>query len=519
MAKEMGILALIIILGGCAMIVLAVPALEAGPISRLASIVLLVLLVLGRGALWRRPSRWVWVLAIVTIIVAPLVVIGRAFGHVDVLSLLFHLQHEVGVDTFAAFDKQISDTYVSLTVLVLALYWLSSYTLQRIWPYIFGLVFVVGLNATFIADTVLGRIEARQSTLTQEIAQPTLTTPDVRPDIVMIYLEGVERTLRDMNGFRDVYSPLAQLADENIEFTSIRQIEGTGWSIAGEVATQCGLPLVPNGLRVKNGFSDQEAFLSSHTCLGDILADDGYENAIAIGSDIRFAGHIHFANTHNITHIADRRAIEAQLTPQEIADSLVVWVLDDQMVFQSAQNLYDDFANADTPVFLTVATHGPHADSGLLSRRCTETGIATRPTDLAESVACLINEMELFMDRILALRPGRPVVFVVMSDHLNHDPQIARQHDNADRANTVVFASYNFETPLRLSKTKFEAPGSMVDVYPTLLAYLGRSDLENRAGIGVSLFGDNTTLVARLGLDRLNAFIRFDREFAGKVWE
>ena len=79
-------------------------------------------------------------------------------------------------------------------------------------------------------------------------------------------------------------------------FTQIKEISGTGWTIGGMTASQCGIPLVTPSHG--NSMSGMDAFLPDAICLGDLLCKEGYELHYFHNSSIDFAGTGKFYCTH-----------------------------------------------------------------------------------------------------------------------------------------------------------------------------------------------------------------------------
>ena len=94
------------------------------------------------------------------------------------------------------------------------------------------------------------------------------------PNLVMIYLEGLERTYFDESRFPGLIKSLRKLEDQSIFFTDIRQLWGTGFTIAGIAANQCGIPLVASA--GGNGMGGMELFLPGAVAVGDLLREEGY---------------------------------------------------------------------------------------------------------------------------------------------------------------------------------------------------------------------------------------------------
>ncbi len=103
-----------------------------------------------------------------------------------------------------------------------------------------------------------------------------LEKPSSPPNLLVIYLESLERTYADHERFGDVYAPLGALGDQGVVFEGVRQIDNTGWTMAGMIASQCGVPLMPAGLLHDSQLEPLEQVVPGVSCLGDLLAEQGY---------------------------------------------------------------------------------------------------------------------------------------------------------------------------------------------------------------------------------------------------
>jgi phosphoglycerol transferase len=65
-----------------------------------------------------------------------------------------------------------------------------------------------------------------------------------KKNIVWIYAESLERTYLDTTIFPGLLPHITELEKKSLSFQNIQQSYGTGWTIAGLIATQCGVPLV-----------------------------------------------------------------------------------------------------------------------------------------------------------------------------------------------------------------------------------------------------------------------------------
>jgi phosphoglycerol transferase len=344
-----------------------------------------------------------------------------------------------------------------------------------------------------------------------------VTPGDLQPDIVMIYMESTDRQFADPDVWGDLYAPLTALAAEGMSFSRIGQIAGTGWSLAGLVATNCAVPILPRGALYRTNFEEIEDFMPAMTCLGDVLAARNYRSAFVVGGDLGFGGIDTFFRTHQIDDITGLRELETVYSPEEIAQSLIGWVQDDQMVFDFATRKLADLQSQTQPYALLVETIGPHGDNGFLSRGCTDDGQATFSRDMNRVLRCTIRETLAFIAHARTeqarLRPDRPLAIVVMSDHLSAHPRPPAVAPDYDGFNTVIMLGAGAKPGLVVTK-----PGSMVDVLPTLLDWFGWVQDPVAAGLGRSLLGSAPTIVEQHGIEALDSMIATDVELANKVW-
>ncbi len=99
--------------------------------------------------------------------------------------------------------------------------------------------------------------------------EPSKTIPDPKLNLVYIYGESLERTYFDNEAFPDLTPELGALKNEGLDFSHTQQLPGTDYTIAGMVASQCGIPLFApfEG----NASASVSSFFPQNICLGDIL--------------------------------------------------------------------------------------------------------------------------------------------------------------------------------------------------------------------------------------------------------
>lgn len=513
--------------GWFAVILCTVPGtLRWGPYL-VASIVfsILVAVFFARRYVLHRPSRWLLLLMVSVVLTIPFVVIVRAFGEFDVLAFVFHAQFGIDGTTLAGFEYEVLEAVVAVLALALIGVGLGSiWQLQRLAAILASAV-VLALNpAVRFAEEYLGA-EAIDSNLHSEIRQPVIATvAETLPDIIVVYMEGLERIYADRDRYGDIYAPLERYAEGGVAFTQIKQVKATGWSLAGIVASQCGLPLLPNGFRNKYRFHEQVDFMSEQTCLSDVTHALGYNNAFVFGGEQVFGGMNHLFRSHEYHRVVDVHSI-ADLVPatdfeaSRLTDFLdMQFILDDAVVFDAAVSVHDQLLSEQMPFLLTVETFGPHGSSSVLSRNCTSSGRAQATGNVTAAISCTLTDMAPFLNHVARHRNGRPAIVVLLSDHLNHDVALSVRVPRNARSNTVILFPIGGATPPVPSGTTISRPGSMMDVYPSILAYAGLTELDGRGGLGVSLFGEEETLLEMKGMEQLNAELFPNVALARSIW-
>ena len=513
--RKIGVASAACAIAALACLLIIFPDVHAVPFGRAAAVLAVIVIGLGGRHVWLRPGWHFMVLILAALCVLPVLVITDHFGKFDLLAVTHHMLFDGGGPDINVFRNEIQDASIALFAFLLANYWLRN-VLQASARWFWGAALaLLTVNPMGISVIQMGLMSKADIELRGRLSTPTVFMPTIKPDLIMVYLEGLDRGFANQERFGDVYDGLLSVQAEGLDLTQVAQIEGTGWSLAGLVATQCGVPLLPNGFRQRNAFEDQTTFMPSQTCLSDVLADHGYRTSFVVASDSAFAGQRHFLRSHQYDDIVDSDTLEAWYHDDDLARAFVpsLRTYDDQLAYDVAQRHYDDILTNPAPIALTVMTFGPHGRSGVLSRRCTQDGVARREGDLMQTVPCAISDFQTFLTYIRAHRSGRPTLVAVMSDHLNHERDVVGQ---AGRMNTVTFLGYGI--PDFPTSQKIDRPAAMIDVYPTVLALLGFADKEGSAGLGVSVLGREPTLLGLHGLELLNDALLTEFDLRVALW-
>ncbi|VDC28039.1 sulfatase-like hydrolase/transferase [Pseudogemmobacter humi] len=473
---------------------------------------------IGRRVL-RRPRAGFWLALAAALFLLPFATVYRTFGEVDMISFLFHMQEGItGIGPMTVIG-QIAEVAASLFCLLAGGWALSALPGLRRLPAALGAAFVLLNPAVLFAAAGL-LSPAAGLDLTTRLESPHFTPTDgPAPDIVQIFLEGTDRRFLALPEAPQSARALAALEARALSLTGIRQVAGTGWTIAGMVASHCGVPLLPRGLV---DFSVVETtggrFMPGVDCLGDELSRRGYRTSFLMGASDAFAGTAAFFRTHGHESVLTYESLADHFTAAEIARARLGPILaDDGIVYDLARQRFAADMLDPTPFAMVIATIGPHGVPSYLSSACAASGRAEHTT-IAPASECLAVLTEELIGDLQAMHraSGRPngLRIIVQSDHLNHGRrELPRM---ADRQRNLVLLIGGPGAGEQIA-----APGSMMDVYPTLLAWLGFAPSDVRAGLGRSLLTEDAgpSLVAEFGQDRLDRLIRRNVAMFGRLWE
>lgn len=327
--------------------------------------------------------------------------------------------------------------------------------------------------------------------LTEGFVTPStdIAPPEKPRNLVIIYLESLERTYMDPARFPDLTPRLTALESRAVSFTGLGQTVGADFTIGGMVASQCGTPLILTGGANSGKMS---RFLSGATCLGDVLATAGYQLSYLGGASTTFAGKGAFYQTHGFTEVSGYDELRPELAEP---DYHAEWGLQDDTLFSLARKRFDRLADQDKPfvlTLLTLDTHHPngHADT---NRACAGRVYGDGSNPMLNSVFCDDLLVGQFIEDILSGPNGADTVIAVMSDHLAMVNSAADLLNAGPRRNLLMILDGS-----RTDARRIDRAGTTLDTGATLLSYLG-FDLP-RLGFGVDLLRGAKTIPEDLGV-------------------
>jgi len=318
-----------------------------------------------------------------------------------------------------------------------------------------------------------------------------LEAPGKRKNFIYIYAEGLDRTFFDHPAYAQTLPRLRKLQTSAINFTNIMSPWGAGWTIAGIVGSQCGIPLVASPV-AGNDFGNFGAFLPEATCITDQFKKNGYDLTFIQGASLSFAGKGAYLKSHGFSHTF---GLDELAGPDEPLSS---WGRHDAATFKSALARYRELRQSETPFGLVVLTVDTHPPSGHPGPGCKDAPGGDR---MRAALSCSDALIADFIETVLREDDVDETVIILGSDHPMMRNTLTEYAYTTDRRN--AFMIWNAHERAGQARDITRA-GTVLDIGATVATALGFSS--SRQGLGVDLFGPSPTLLETAGdIDSLNA--------------
>lgn len=452
---------------------------------------------------------------IVLLISFPLAVTRFIFGNndIDAILIFFRDNHAQDITTIASDSFS---TPITLSVIVFALMCVSAFYLLARKQHFDNALLAISAVFILISPVTLFVINSQIENELQlrfdpatEVSINITQRPDAQRNLIIIYLESLERTYGGLPATKAAYAPIQTLAANSTEATNLHQIFGTSYTIAGIVASQCGVPLLSSGLRGvffnKRTKESLDTLLPSVTCLGDVLAQDGYTLSYLNGADLNRFSKRGFLTSHGYSRLLG----SGDVSPDIMNGRSNPFGMNDALLFEYVYDEYDHLAAQTNPFalsMLTIATHGPDA---FLDNDCKADN--TADTQLPAAIACTAKHVNDFISYVRATPAGQHTDILVLSDHLALVNTLEDELGATERRN-LFFINSN-SPPEMISRQT-----TMLDIYPTLLENMGYTLQNGQANLGHSMFNPTKNLLERFGPDGVEKLLNGNRTLAEHLW-
>jgi Phosphoglycerol transferase and related proteins, alkaline phosphatase superfamily len=344
---------------------------------------------------------------------------------------------------------------------------------------------------------------------------PAIEGRPARPlNLITIYLESVENAFSQSSVFGENLLADLDAATVGWQAYPVEQPPTGGWTMAGIVATQCGVALKSDLLQA--GFDPNDTgeridtYLPGAVCLGDLLAEQGYTNTFLGGARGAFAGKEKFLSQHGY---GTTLGLEYWLQHGESARDTSEWGLSDMRLFSRAAEVVDRLHAGGQPFNLTMLSLDTHEPATLLSG-CAADG----KEPMAAATECSMRAVAGFLGHLREAGYLKDTVVIVTGDHLKSVGTGTAFYNELSGVNgrSVLLRMWSPE-PIALNATR----GDQFSVLPTTLEALGFAVPDGRAGFGVSLVGrrDLTgTLLALPAQEYRSLLLAPSRTFYARLW-
>lgn len=308
---------------------------------------------------------------------------------------------------------------------------------------------------------------------------PALAQVEKPKNLLYLYLEGLERTYLDQHLFPGLLPNLSKLEKQSISFTQVDQTVGASWTIAGMVASQCGLPLL--AVFTNSDFAMNE-FLPNASCLGDVLKEKGYWLEYMGGANLDFAGKGLFYKSHGFSNVAGLLEL-----PQE-PDYVNSWGLYDDTLYDLLSQRFISLSQQQQPFALFSITIGTHQPDGHIARTCKNIRYQHSDNKLLNAAHCTDYLLGKLFDKLQEDPAFANTLVVIASDHLA-PPTVATTPllERGGRKNLLMFINPHS------APAQIERRGTTLDIAPTILGYLDYGSLS--MALGRDLNGKPPTLL------------------------
>ena len=305
---------------------------------------------------------------------------------------------------------------------------------------------------------------------------------------------------------------LQKIANKNVNFSmgsgfgGIKQVFGTGGTINGTTSYLCGIPLnLP--IRI-NTFESNKYFLSSATCIGDILHNLGYKQAYFGSQDAKFAGTENFLESHKI-EVLDSKYFESKgLLPKKLPPSIKgAWDAKDSVIFSFAK----DYLNAtNEPFALYISTLDTHGPQGFIDKeQC-----PNLDNSYENAYLCTDKIVSDFVDYLQQSRFRDNTTIIILGDHLSAAHFIKAPIISRSVYNAFINAKWTKNPSRKLIKRRVI---SHFDIAPLILDSLGIRP--ESFGLGRNPLYGKTLIESAYNIDNFNDELKLRSKVYDSLWD
>lgn len=328
--------------------------------------------------------------------------------------------------------------------------------------------------------------------------------PAVKKNLIVVYAESMEQAFFDEALFPGLMPGLNQLMGSGVHVKNVQSAPMSNWTIAGMIASQCGVPLSSH--RLRNEHNDFDKFSRNAKCLAQYLSGIGYHKAYMGGASGQFAGKADYYEAMAFEDIAGLEQLAGPNSP------VSRWgIYDDELLAAAERKLIE--LRSKKPFALVMLTLDTHAPEGHATPACVQQKITYKDGSNAHlnNIRCSDVLLSAFLKKVIQDNIHDSTI-IMLSDHVMMG---SRANDElvrlgAQRLNHMVIWDKN------LAPAVIVRPSNQFDLAPTMLHALSGQSIP--IGFGVSLLSQDPTLTAQHGTPRFDSSVYAWRTSAWDQW-
>jgi len=352
-------------------------------------------------------------------------------------------------------------------------------------------------------------------------AKAEITFPEEKRNLIYIFLESMETTYfsRDLGGAEDVnlIPELYALAQENLNFSEhdsvggFRSVNGTTWTIGAMVGQTAGVPLkTPDDVDDwQNGYGKEGVFLPGLTNLSDVLHENGYYQALMVGSVASFGGRETYYETHGTDRVYGLKDARADgIVP---GDYFVWWGIEDKYLFEYAKQEITEIAAGEQPFAFTMLTVDTHHIGGYVCEFCG----SDHEEQYENVISCSSKQVLEFVKWIQDQDFYENTTVIICGDHPSMDNGYFERNVDPDHVRRIYNCFINSAVDTAFDKNR---NFTTLDLFPTTLAAMGCEIEGEMLGLGTNLFSGAPTLAERLGFSQFDTQVAMSSDYYAEVF-
>lgn len=360
--------------------------------------------------------------------------------------------------------------------------------------------FQLGLPEYLIAKNQVSDLYQKEY---KDPAKVNIRFPEQKRNLVYIMLESMETSyLSQAQGGameKNLIPELYALAKNNLNFShnsdvgGFREMSGGSWTIGAMVGHTAGIPLkVPEGiLDWQNGYGQDGDFLPGVTNLTNILEQQGYYQALMVGSDAGFGGRRTYYTTHGVDKIYDIYTAWRDGTVNNGYWNNW-WGFEDYILFDYAKKELTKISEKDQPFAFTMLTVDTHHIGGFTCKYCENTSTES----YENAISCSSKLVAEFVSWLQQQPFYENTTVIITGDHCSMDGGYFNRNVDEDYTRHVYNCFINSAVSTQWTKNR---QFCAMDMFPTTLAAMGCTIEGNRLGLGTNLFSNIPTLMEKYG--------------------